>query len=195
VAPRTKDSRPSQPPRALLDATTGVFLRYGFRKTTMDDLARAAGLSRQGLYLQFASKELIFQAVLRHIVAQTLAAVHAVVDQRQPGLEERLLGAFEALHGYGFATASLAHMNELVETARALEGDLVAELEKSFIHLVAGLLVEEGVAERWALKGVSAKQLAELLFAAGSGIKASVAAPAAYRSRMRVAVKVILVGA
>ena len=161
----------------------------------MDDLARAAGLSRQGLYLHFASKEQVFKATLQHIVTQTFAAVHAAVDQRELGLEERLLGAFEALHGYGFAAASLALMNELLETARELGGELVPELEKNFVALLTGLLTEEGVAARWADKGVSAKQLAELLLAAGSGIKASVAAPATYRARMRVAIKVIAGGA
>ena len=36
---------------ALLEAAVGVFARYGFRKTSMDEVARAAGVSRQGLYL------------------------------------------------------------------------------------------------------------------------------------------------
>ena len=39
---------------AVLEAAVGVFARYGFRKTSMDEVARAAGVSRQGLYLQFA---------------------------------------------------------------------------------------------------------------------------------------------
>lgn len=194
MASRMKTSSLERP-RAILDAATGVFLRYGFRKTSMEDIAQAAGLSRQGLYLHFASKELIFKATLQHIVTQTFAAVRAAVDPRGLELEERLLGAFEALHGYGFATASLAHMNELLETARALGGDLVPELEKNFIALLTDLLAETGVAARWAAKGVTAKQLAELLFAAAYGIKASVAAPVAYRARMRVAIKVITAGA
>ncbi len=40
---------------AVLEAAVGVFARYGYRKTSMDEVARAAGVSRQGLYLQFAS--------------------------------------------------------------------------------------------------------------------------------------------
>ena len=31
--------------------------RYGFKKTSMDDVAQAAGVSRQGLYLYFDTKE------------------------------------------------------------------------------------------------------------------------------------------
>ena len=45
----------------LFHAAAGVFPRYGFRKTSMDDLARAAGLSRQARYLHFATKEALEQ--------------------------------------------------------------------------------------------------------------------------------------
>ena len=48
----------------IVKATSGKFLRYGFKKTSMDDLARAAGLSRQGLYLHFATKEALFKQMV-----------------------------------------------------------------------------------------------------------------------------------
>ncbi len=34
----------------ILQTAAKVFLRYGFKKTSMDDLARSVGLSRQALY-------------------------------------------------------------------------------------------------------------------------------------------------
>ena len=34
---------------AVLDAAVGVFARYGFRKTSMDEVARAAGVAFEGL--------------------------------------------------------------------------------------------------------------------------------------------------
>src|SRR5262245_29785734 len=46
---------------AIFAAAIAIFLRFGFKKTSMDDLARAAGLSRQGLYLHFASKDALFK--------------------------------------------------------------------------------------------------------------------------------------
>src|SRR5258708_23382447 len=59
---------------AVLEAAVGVFARYGYRKTSMDEVARAAGVSRQGLYLQFANKEELFpqavgQSLNRHLNA------------------------------------------------------------------------------------------------------------------------------
>ena len=44
----------------IIEAATSVFLRYGFRRTTMGDIAEAAGVSRPALYLRFCNKEHIF---------------------------------------------------------------------------------------------------------------------------------------
>ncbi len=60
---------PVEPARreSILQAAVGVFLRYGYKKTSMDDLARAAGLSRQGLYLHFATGRTRSTALLHDI--------------------------------------------------------------------------------------------------------------------------------
>jgi len=43
-----KSARLANKREAILVAATAIFLRYGFKKTSMDDVARAAGVSRQG---------------------------------------------------------------------------------------------------------------------------------------------------
>ena len=42
---------------AILDATDRLFERYGFRKTTIEDIAQEAGVSRGTVYLYFKNKE------------------------------------------------------------------------------------------------------------------------------------------
>ncbi|MEJ1972949.1 MAG: helix-turn-helix domain-containing protein [Lacunisphaera sp.] len=61
---------PAAEPRrtALLEAALGVFARFGYRKTSMDEVARAAQISRQGLYLHFANKEELFRATVQQAV-------------------------------------------------------------------------------------------------------------------------------
>src|SRR5688572_25054847 len=81
--------------RALLDAALTVFLRYGFRKTSMDDVARAADISRQGLYLHFPTKEDLFRAATRHALEGALRAAGDVLAERARPLEARLVGAFD----------------------------------------------------------------------------------------------------
>jgi AcrR family transcriptional regulator len=50
----------------LLEAALGVFLRFGYRKTSMDAVAQAAQISRQGLYLHFAHKEALFRSTVEY---------------------------------------------------------------------------------------------------------------------------------
>src|ERR1700727_971622 len=95
---------------AILEAATGVFLRYGFKKTSMDDLARAAGLSRQGLYLHFATKEALFKDAVLQLLDATRATARAALAREDVGIEDRLLDAFEAVHGHAIGQAGAEQM-------------------------------------------------------------------------------------
>jgi AcrR family transcriptional regulator len=79
--------------RALLEAAVGVFTRFGFRKTSMEDVARAAGVSRQGLYLLFSNKEELFRRALDHSLSSQLSAAVDVLSRHGQSLEERLIDA------------------------------------------------------------------------------------------------------
>src|SRR5690242_10384448 len=55
---------------AILDAATRTFNRYGFRKASIDEIARSAGVAKGTVYLACDSKEdLFYQAVHREIRA------------------------------------------------------------------------------------------------------------------------------
>lgn len=49
--------------REILDAASACFLQFGYAKTSLDDIARRAGLSRPLIYRKFKNKEAIFAAV------------------------------------------------------------------------------------------------------------------------------------
>jgi AcrR family transcriptional regulator len=175
---------------AILDAAVQVFLRYGFKKTSMDDLARAAGLSRQGLYLHFSTKEALFKDAVLRMVTAMRAAGRAALARDELDVEERILGAFEAAHGHAVGQPGAEHMNELFETAAQLVGPAIDELEAGLVADLTRLLRTSGVAARWKDAGVSAKDLAENLYATSYGVKHRVATLAAYRDRMRTAIQI-----
>jgi AcrR family transcriptional regulator len=56
---------------ALLDATDRLLARVGFRKMTMDDVAREAGFSRRSVYTYFPSKEEVGLSSIDRVVART----------------------------------------------------------------------------------------------------------------------------
>jgi len=113
---------------AIIEAATGIFLRYGFKKTSMDDVARAAGLSRQALYLYFPTKEALFKAIVAHFVEAMRSAAREALACEDLDVEDRLLGAFEAIHGM---VAGSENLDELLATTAALVGPVVRQLEGS----------------------------------------------------------------
>lgn len=177
---------------AILDAAARVFLRYGFKKTSMDDLARAAGLSRQGLYLHFETKEAIFGATTLRIVAQSRARHRAALDRDDLDVEGRLLGAFESIHGDAVEGGHGEHLDELLEAAASLVGPRVHELETELVAAVAAILTRAGVVARYRGAGVSARDLAEHLYSTSCGLKSSARTRAVYRARMRLALKIVV---
>jgi len=179
----------------ILKSTSGEFLRYGFKKTSMDDLARAAGLSRQGLYLHFPTKEALFKQTVLQMVEQTRAAGHAALDREELNIEQRLLGAFAALHGDRIGQPESDHMSELMATAAELVGPVVQELETRLLGDVARVLRTSGVAGRWKDAGLSAKDLADQLCATSLGLKQRATTREEYRSRMELAIHMMCRGA
>jgi AcrR family transcriptional regulator len=173
-------------------AATAAFLRYGFKKTSMDDVARAAGVSRQGLYLYFDTKELLFRESLQHLVSHLISNAHAVADDGNLSPRDRLLGAFEAVHCSAFHNASREDAVELLQSAQSAAGALLTQLERDLMEIAAALLAEAGVAKRWEVAGVTVAELAEQLLMSAKGIKASVDTLAAYRERMLTAIRIVM---
>jgi AcrR family transcriptional regulator len=177
---------------AIVDAATGIFLRYGFKKTTMEDIARIVGISRQALYLHFPTKEAVFKAMVTRTLEAMRMEASAALARADRDIEERLLGAFLALHGKAIGAE---YLGELMATMIELVGPVFGEVEKAVVSEVADALDAAGVAARWNEAGVSARDLAANLSAASEGIKRSVATPAEYLDRMRIAVRIVCWGA
>ncbi|MBV9997527.1 MAG: TetR/AcrR family transcriptional regulator [Verrucomicrobia bacterium] len=61
----TADLQQSTRRQRLLDCAGALFSRWGFDKTSMDDIAREAGISKGAVYLEFPNKDALFKAVLQ----------------------------------------------------------------------------------------------------------------------------------
>lgn len=94
--------RPTPPNRRaeILAAARDTFNARGFAGARLDDIARAVGVSKAALYLQFASKEAIFAAAVRELIERTLPQIVPPVldDVPAPALLRRfIVFAFERL--------------------------------------------------------------------------------------------------
>src|ERR1700737_2414685 len=64
VAAVKADSRSARREARLLDAAARLFARFGFDKTSIDEIAHAAGVSKGAVYLHWPSKDALFEATL-----------------------------------------------------------------------------------------------------------------------------------
>lgn len=59
------DSNQNEREQHILEAAAGVIIQQGYDKTTMSDIAEVAGVNRGILYLHFATKDALFEALVR----------------------------------------------------------------------------------------------------------------------------------
>jgi TetR/AcrR family transcriptional regulator len=69
---------------AILDAAQRVFEQYGARRANVEDVARAAGVSRSTLYRAYPNKEALLDAVLMRELDAFLAELDRVASGLPP---------------------------------------------------------------------------------------------------------------
>jgi AcrR family transcriptional regulator len=155
---------------ALLEAAVGVFARYGFRKTSMDEVARAAGVSRQGLYLLFADKEELFRRALTYKLARQLSTAVVVLSRTGDALEGRLIAACDEWAGQFIGTMG-ADAADLMCASTSLAGDTLAHYEALFEKALAHAIEASPLLNFCTSAGVSPADAAKALHATARGLK------------------------
>ncbi|QDL55567.1 TetR/AcrR family transcriptional regulator [Rhodoferax aquaticus] len=181
---------PNPKPQAILDAAERLFVRYGYRKSSMDDVAREAGIAKGTVYLYYAGKEALFRALLERIGEAVISASHAAAQAEQP-FSERLFGVLDAMYGYFHERFSdSGHLQELGEIRGSLGQDLSEQLRQRHLQILLEL-IERAEAQgdvALAARGLLPGDIATLLIAASLGAKTMVPANAgtnAYTESLR----------
>jgi TetR/AcrR family transcriptional regulator len=178
----------------ILDAAYECFTRHGVRKTTMDDIASAAGMSRPAVYQYVRNKEDAFRRLAARIFdtalarARQAAAGEGTLTQRM----DRILAVKLAVTQQLFRDSP--HASELIgETAR-----VSCDLDRAFTGAMADLLTQTitDAASRadLALRGDNAREIAELALALTRGLEADLSDPDRPRERLRNGIALLVAG-
>lgn len=180
--PPSNHTPPQTTRDAILDAAGTLLGRFGYHKTTMDDLAREAGVARRTLYLHFRSKDEIFLERIDRVVALLVEELRAIA--RSPaGVEERLkrmllmrvLFRFDTVRGY---------VQSLDEIFQALRQPYLQRRE-GYFHAEAAVfasVLEEGVT-KGELAPMDVAETARSLIAATSALMPYALSPRELGSR------------
>jgi AcrR family transcriptional regulator len=162
----------------------------------VDDIAREAGIAKGTIYLSFASKEEVFQALSQLLAQRMLAGAEAA--RHRPGTAADKLAAMHAawFGTYAETISRSPHAAELLDAKHRLSAALVTAAASQYKRLVRDVLTEAAAAGELDLgaAGLTAETAAELLIASARGLQSSAVSPAAYRRYLNALVRVMVAG-
>lgn len=172
---------------AVLRSALTTFARFGYRKTSMDEIARVARISRPGLYFLFASKAELFRAAATHVLQEDLTEVERILGESRSPLRGRLIEAFDQWAGRYIGP----HSNDIavvIETNPDLLGGLTLEAPARFSALITAA-VQAGLPNLEPQRGAA---VAQTLISVSVGIKYQVDDRGTYLDRFATAVDLLL---
>ena len=192
--PETNIERHRAKREAIYEAAATVFAQYGFRRTTMNDIAQAAGISRPALYLMFDNKENLFQGLaafrLDQAIEQALGVLAGGGDTN-----ERIIAALLVFERIFYEPiADSPHGAELMDISQSLASELMM---KDIVRLHAALAKTLSDAEQagevnFENSPLKPKAFVELLFTGLNGVKKKASNTAEFRKMVKQLAEVFL---
>ena len=169
---------------AILEAAFSAFCQYGFRRTSMEDIAKGVGVSRAALYLHYKNKQDILRSLTHYYFERALRAIEAELT---PGrvVQDALSGLMDQIGGPLIEDiVASPHGRELLEAKYSASGDIVTAETERVNGAVADWLASEAAAGRISLDAVGgdAHAVADLIYNSWVGIKEGAATREAYRT-------------
>ena len=183
----------------ILDAAQAIFSHYGYRRASLEEIAREAGISRTGLYHHFGNKEEVFRAMAERFYGRGIAAA-ALEAAREGTTADRLLGVLKAKMGWFFThLVDTRHGLEIMDQGNRLCGDIIAAGGERYQSLIADLLSEADRDGRLDLRagGFTPDSAASFVFHCAWGLQGQpgrMVSAEEYERRLERLTRVVIVG-
>jgi AcrR family transcriptional regulator len=126
----------------ILEAAFAHFRLYGYRKTTVADIAKAINLSTPYLYKFFDSKQAIGEAICAHCLGAVLAEIEESVKATTSPVE-KLRRVFIGLEDIGWRLLKEERkMHDLVCASFEEGWDPLAQFKEALFQLIRRIVVE-----------------------------------------------------
>lgn len=173
---------------SVLESALSTFARFGYRKTSMEQVAQAAQISRPGLYFLFESKEALFRAAVTRMLERDLAVIEGVLNDPEKHLPQRLQDAFDQWAGRYIGPLA-RDIWQVIDDNPGLLGDIVVQAPQRFEQLLTQALAKDP-------KDTDRpEQVAQTLISASIGIKVQAETREVYQQRLKVAIDLLTTAA
>jgi AcrR family transcriptional regulator len=126
----------------ILDAARDIFSRFGFRKTTMDEIAKAVHMGKSSIYYYFPGKEDVFKAVVdkeallfREELIKKISSEKTAKDKLHTYIMFRMMKLSELASFYEAIRADYLSHFSFIEEIRS-------KYDKEESHLIQNILIE-----------------------------------------------------
>ena len=144
---------------SLLKSSMDLFLRYGVKNVSMDDIAKLLGISKKTIYAQVANKKELVRAAVHVFIVEEHTSITAITAQSKDAISEML-----------------ALSNQTIELVKNMKPTLTYDLKKyhpetwkiietkyfSFIEETIMNNVTRGIAEGYFRKGINPAIISKL---------------------------------
>ncbi|WP_054026143.1 TetR/AcrR family transcriptional regulator [Bacillus sp. FJAT-28004] len=120
----------------IIDAATKSFALFGYKATTMDQVAKIANVGKGTIYTFFANKEVLFQEIMNRMIQDMKHVAEQVVDREKKffdNLNAVLEQMFDFREQHELAM-KLAHEVREIGTPMAREG--IEQLERAVVSYI-----------------------------------------------------------
>jgi TetR/AcrR family transcriptional regulator, regulator of autoinduction and epiphytic fitness len=182
----------------VLAVALEVFGRYGFRKASMDEIARSADISRQGLYLHFANKDALFRAAVRQELDTALDEAARCLNEPGVALERRVVAALDAWLGRYVGSMLASDIGELLQDPAMHLADIVDPARDAFDDQLADAIAAGTSKKDRKRLGITPREIAAAVHTVTQGAKYLSNARAESReqflTRLSASVRVVFAG-
>jgi len=131
--------RPADRPAEILAAALDVFVARGFHAARLEEVARAAEVSKGALYLYFATKADLFRAVVKDAVLPNIERVKAAISMEVP-FEQAARSALTLLAGAVLTDRRITGVVKLVIAESRSHPELAAIWHETVVEPALSLL-------------------------------------------------------
>ncbi len=125
---------------SILKAASACFSRYGYEKTTLDDIGKLVGLNKASLYYYYKNKESIYTEVIYYEANDFLAAVFEEVHKVQ-GCSEKITAYLSQRLRYVRSAVNLSQLSiDSRQQLAPLFGEMYARITEKEANMLAEVL-------------------------------------------------------
>jgi AcrR family transcriptional regulator len=149
--------------RAILQAARSRFMHYGYKKTTIDEIAADAGIGKGSVYLHFSSKEDILLTIARELkrtVTEQMRAIAASMAKPEEKLRRMMMAKITMVHDAVFSSAHGLDIVDDILRPKVMQCG-ISEMETQR-QILASVLIEGERVGDFSLGGRNPLEIAEL---------------------------------